>query len=71
MPEPQRQTRVVRFHETGGPEVLHIEQTPPSEPEAGEVLLRVEAIGLNRAEAAFRAGEYLEQPEFPARLGYE
>ncbi len=51
--------------------MLRIEQMPPSEPGAGEVLLRVEAIGLNRAEAAFRAGEYLEQPEFPARLGYE
>jgi NADPH:quinone reductase-like Zn-dependent oxidoreductase len=35
------------------------------------VVLKVEAIGLNRAEAAFRAGQYLEQPEFPARLGYE
>ena len=71
MSESQRQTRVVRFRETGGPEVLYIEQTPPSEPGAGEVLLRVEAIGLNRAEAAFRAGQYFEQPEFPARIGYE
>lgn len=71
MPDHGRFTRVVRFHETGGPEVLRIENEPPAAPGSGEVLLRIEAIGLNRAEAAFRAGQYLEQPKFPARLGYE
>jgi NADPH:quinone reductase len=64
-------SRVIRFNETGGPEVLRIVDETQGEPGAGEVLLRVEAIGLNRAEAAFRAGQYLEQPQFPARLGYE
>jgi NADPH:quinone reductase-like Zn-dependent oxidoreductase len=63
--------RVIRFHETGGPEVLRIEEEIAPSPGPGEVVLKVEAIGLNRAEAAFRAGQYLEQPEFPARLGYE
>jgi NADPH:quinone reductase-like Zn-dependent oxidoreductase len=71
MPELSAPTRIVRFHETGGPEVLGIESEPPAPPGPGEVLLHIEAIGLNRAEAAFRAGQYLEQPEFPARLGYE
>lgn len=71
MPDQRMPSRVVRFHETGAPEVLRIEAESPKEPGVGEVLLRVEAIGLNRAEAAFRAGQYLEQPEFPARLGYE
>jgi NADPH:quinone reductase-like Zn-dependent oxidoreductase len=71
MPDRSTPTRVVRFHETGGPEVLRIENESPEQPGPGEVLLRIEAIGLNRAEAAFRAGQYLEQPEFPARLGYE
>ncbi len=71
MPDQRIPSRVVRFHESGAPEVLWIEDESPKEPGAGELLLRVEAIGLNRAEAAFRAGQYLEQPEFPARLGYE
>jgi NADPH:quinone reductase-like Zn-dependent oxidoreductase len=31
----------------------------------------VEAIGLNRAEVMFRRGQYLENPEFPSRIGYE
>jgi len=64
-------SRVVRCYETGGPEVLRIVDEPAFAPGPGEVLLRVEAIGLNRAEAAFRAGQYFEQPAFPARLGYE
>lgn len=71
MPDRLTLSRVVRFQETGAPAVLRIEEEPTRAPAADEVLIRVEAIGLNRAEAAFRAGEYLEQPEFPARLGYE
>lgn len=64
-------TRTIRFHETGGPEVLRIERVALGEPGPGEVCVRIEAIGLNRAEAAFRAGQYLEPPQLPARIGYE
>lgn len=63
--------KIVRFNETGGPEVLTLEDLPLAEPGEGEVRLTVEAIGLNRAEVMFRNGEYLEEPEFPSRLGYE
>ena len=59
--------KVVRFHQTGGPEVLKIEDLPLKDPGAGEVRLKVEAIGLNRAEIMFRVGHYLERPEFPSR----
>jgi NADPH:quinone reductase-like Zn-dependent oxidoreductase len=63
--------RIVRFHELGDASVLKIENLPLSEPEEGELRIRVEAIGLNRAEIMFRTGNYLEQPAFPSRLGYE
>jgi len=63
--------KVVRFHSTGGPEVLKIEEQPIPEPGKGEVRLRVEALGLNRAEVMFRRGQYLETPTFPSKLGYE
>jgi NADPH:quinone reductase-like Zn-dependent oxidoreductase len=63
--------RVVRFHAYGGPEVLRIEEESLAAPAAGEIQVRIEAIGLNRAEAAFRAGHYLESAQFPSRLGYE
>jgi NADPH:quinone reductase-like Zn-dependent oxidoreductase len=63
--------RVVRFHKTGGPEVLKIEDLEVPPPGKGEVQIRIHAIGLNRAESMFRRGEYLEEPKLPARLGYE
>jgi NADPH:quinone reductase-like Zn-dependent oxidoreductase len=65
-------SRVVRFHELGGPQVLRLEQQEPATPRAGDVLVRIATIGLNRAEANYRAGLYFEQPRtFPAGLGYE
>jgi NADPH:quinone reductase-like Zn-dependent oxidoreductase len=64
--------RTVLFHETGGPEVLQIEDVPVPGPGPGQVALRVEALGLNRAEALFRAGTYYYRPTLPgSRLGYE
>lgn len=62
---------IVRFHQLGGPEVLKIEDTPLQEPGKGEVRLEVQAAGLNRAEALFTRGQYLEQPKLPSRIGYE
>ncbi len=63
--------RIVRFHEIGGPEVLRVEEVEQTPPGTGEVQIRIHALGLNRAEAMFRSGQYLEEPKFPARLGYE
>lgn len=64
--------KIVRFYEFGSADVLKLEEEPLREPGAGEVRLKVEAIGLNRAEVGFRAGRYLELPEtFPSTLGYE
>ena len=63
--------RIVRFHETGGPDVLRIEEMPSRMPGGNEVRIRVQAIGLNRAEAMFRAGRYLDAPAPPSLIGYE
>jgi NADPH2:quinone reductase len=48
--------RRVRYHEYGGPEVLRIEETDIPTPDAGEVLIRVEAIGANFVDTQFRRG---------------
>ena len=64
-------SRVVRFHRLGGPEVLQIEEIPDRALKEGELRVRVEAIGLNRAEEMFRSGTYLETPNLPALNGYE
>lgn len=63
--------QVVLFEETGGADVLRLVEAPPVEPGAGEVRIRVAAVGLNRAEVLFREGRYHEKPEFPSRIGYE
>ena len=63
--------RIVFFHETGGPDVLRVEEAPAVAPGPGEVRIRIEAIGLNRAECMLREGIYHEQPVFPSRIGYE
>jgi NADPH:quinone reductase-like Zn-dependent oxidoreductase len=62
---------IVRFHQIGGPENLKLEQLPTQQPDKGEVRLRVKAVGLNRAESMFYRGQYLDQAQFPSRLGYE
>ncbi|MFC3096443.1 zinc-dependent alcohol dehydrogenase family protein [Alteraurantiacibacter palmitatis] len=64
-------TRVIRFHETGGPEKLLIEEMDLGTPGPGHVRIRVEAVGLNRAEAMYRMGKYPVRPELPSLIGYE
>ena len=63
--------KTIRFHETGGAEVLKVEDLPLTDPGEGEIRLKVQAIGLNRAEVMFREGQYLETPQLPSRIGYE
>ena len=63
--------KMVRFHEIGSADVLQIEDVPLREPRSGEVRMRVQAIGLNRADVMFRTGQYLEQPQFPSPMGIE
>jgi NADPH:quinone reductase len=63
--------KIVRFHAFGPADVLQLEDIPAPEPAQGEVRIKVEAIGLNRAEVVFREGKYLEQPQLPSKIGYE
>lgn len=64
-------TKTIQFSEAGEPSVLSIIDESVPAPAADEVQIKVHAIGLNRAEAMFRRGQYLEAPTFPARIGYE
>ena len=63
--------KVVRVRQPGGPEELVIEDMDVGAPGPGEARVRIEAIGLNRAEAMFRQGGYIQPPAFPALIGYE
>ncbi|KER71902.1 quinone oxidoreductase [Burkholderia cepacia] len=59
----------VRFHETGGPEVLRWEEVEVGDPGPGQVRLRHDAVGLNFADTYFRSGLY--PVPLPAGLGVE
>ncbi|WP_107772262.1 quinone oxidoreductase family protein [Nocardioides sediminis] len=59
----------IRFHRTGGPEVLTWEALEVGEPGPGEVRLRHGAVGLNFADTYFRSGLYPAQ--LPAGMGVE
>jgi NADPH:quinone reductase-like Zn-dependent oxidoreductase len=62
--------KAVRFHQTGGPEVLRLEDVEVGDPGAGEVRVRHVAVGLNFADTYFRTGLY-PLPPLPAGIGVE
>jgi NADPH2:quinone reductase len=50
--------KAIQIHATGGPEVLKLAELDIPHPEAGQVLIRVEAVGVNFIEIYFRKGVY-------------
>lgn len=68
---PIKTMRAIVVHEKGGPEVLKFHNSYPRPvPKAGEVLIRVKAFGLNRAEMFTRQG-HSPGVTFPRILGIE
>ena len=63
-------TRCIRFHETGGPEVLRLEEVDLARPGPGEVLVRQTAAGVNYRDIYRREGRHPVEG-FPALLGVE
>ncbi|MDB5832654.1 MAG: NADPH:quinone reductase [Caballeronia sp.] len=64
-------SRTIKFAKAGGPEVLEFVEAEVPAPGPSEVRITVKAIGINRAEAMWRADAYIEPVKFPAGLGYE
>ncbi|GMU72779.1 MAG: putative quinone oxidoreductase [Burkholderiales bacterium] len=68
-PREFRMTRAIRFHATGGPEVLAFETVAVGEPGPGEARVRHTAIGLNYLDTYHRSGAY--KLTLPSGLGQE
>jgi len=63
-------SQAVRIHETGGPEVLRLEEVEDASPGPGQALVRHGAVGVNFIDLHHRAGRY-PLPPLPVTLGME
>lgn len=61
--------KAIRVHQFGGPEVLKLEEVPTPKPDAGQVLVRVRAVGVNPYDTYMRAGTYAIKPPLPYTPG--
>src|SRR5260370_33444702 len=61
--------KVIRVHEFGSPEVLKLEEVPTPKPAAGQVLVRIQAAGVNPYDTYMRAGTYAIKPPLPYTPG--
>src|SRR5436305_14832118 len=61
--------KAIRVHTPGGPEALRLEDVPEPKPEAGQVLVKIEAAGVNFIDVYQRTGHY--KVPVPFTLGQE
>src|SRR5437868_769093 len=63
--------RVARATKAGGPEVIRVESETVAALDRSEVLVRVEAVGLNHVETLVRSGQYAVTFPYPYAVGFE
>ena len=63
--------KAIRVSQFGGPEVLKLEEVPDLKPGAGQVVVRMKAIGVNPVETYMRAGTYPRKPQLPYTPGQD
>jgi NADPH2:quinone reductase len=63
--------KAIRVHEFGGPEVLRLEEVPDPQVGAGQVLVRVRAVGVNPVDVYIRGGGHGVKPPLPYTPGMD
>jgi NADPH2:quinone reductase len=63
--------KAIRVHEFGGPEVLSFEEVDDPRPAAGQVLVRVGAVGVNPVDTYIRTGAHAVKPQLPYTPGLD
>ncbi len=62
--------KAITVERPGGPEVLHLSEVPKPEPQAGQVLVKIAASGINYIDVYYRNGHY-KAPHLPFTPGME
>jgi NADPH:quinone reductase len=57
--------KAIRIKEFGGPEVMKLAEVPDLKPGAGQVVVRLRAVGVNPVDTYMRAGVYPRKPSLP------
>jgi NADPH2:quinone reductase len=63
--------KAIRIHEFGGAEQLKLEDTPDPRAGAGQVLVRVRAVGVNPVDTYIRSGAHAVKPTLPYTPGMD
>jgi NADPH2:quinone reductase len=63
--------RAIRVHEFGDPEVMRLEEASDPRPGPGQVVVRVEAAGVNPVDVYIRSGAYARMPALPYTPGLD
>lgn len=67
----RRAMKAIVVSEFGGPGVLKVATVPVPKPGPGQLLVRVEAVGINPVETYRRSGAYARSPKLPYTPGQE
>jgi NADPH2:quinone reductase len=63
--------KAIRVHEFGGPEVLSFEEVEDPKLSAGQVLVRIGAVGVNPVDTYIRTGAHAVKPKLPYTPGLD
>lgn len=63
--------KAIQVHEFGDPEVLKLEDVNDPTPEAGQVVVRIRAAGVNPVDAYIRSGRHMVRPALPYTPGMD
>jgi NADPH2:quinone reductase len=61
--------KAIRVKQFGAPGEMRLAEVPVPQPEAGQVLVRIHAAGVNPVETYIRSGSYARKPELPYTPG--
>src|SRR5689334_11466420 len=61
--------KAILVRQFGGPEVLKLEEVSTPKPQAGQVLVRLHAVGVNPYDTYMRSGTYAIKPPLPYTPG--